>query len=172
MALLPCNHPYCGECIANAFKSASSSRTPFKCCNHTIPVAIASRWLSNSFVSSYALMILEQSTKNAVYCSNRSCHKFIPPQHVHGPLGICPACRHKTCSACGNAEHAGVCPEDKDGMAVKKLAAKQGWKECPGCGQIVHRTEGCLHMTCRCRHQWCYNCLRDWGVCNSTCGRR
>jgi hypothetical protein len=55
---------------------------------------------------------------------------------------------------------------------VQALAEKKGWKTCPKCSQVVERTEGCLHMTCRCKAQWCYSCLRDWSVCNSTCERR
>ncbi|RDW71672.1 hypothetical protein BP5796_07706 [Coleophoma crateriformis] len=88
MAILPCNHAYCGECIAAAFKTASGSRTEFQCCKRIVPVTMASRWLEPTFITSYEALLLERSTPNPRYCSNRSCNKFIPPQHIHGPICI------------------------------------------------------------------------------------
>ncbi len=35
-------------------------------------------------------------------------------------------------------------------------------RPCPRCHQGVERNEGCNHMTCRCGHQFCYNCLLDY----------
>ncbi|KAH7393298.1 hypothetical protein BKA64DRAFT_675772 [Cadophora sp. MPI-SDFR-AT-0126] len=170
-AILPCNHTYCGDCIKGAFKSAYKSRIPFQCCGTTVPTSSVARNLSSSFVGRYNLMVLELRTKKPKYCSSSRCHKFIPPAEIHGPIAVCPYCKTKTCVACGNKEHSGVCAEDKAGKAVEALAQKKGWKQCPKCSQILERTEGCLHMTCRCKAEWCYSCLRDWSVCRSTCGR-
>ena len=36
---------------------------------------------------------------------------------------------------------------------------------CKKCGTVVERAEGCLHMTCRCKHQFCYACGSDWNTC-------
>ncbi|KAH9220984.1 hypothetical protein DL95DRAFT_328277 [Leptodontidium sp. 2 PMI_412] len=171
MAILPCNHPYCGDCIKGAFKAAYKSRSPFQCCGTTVPTSRVMRNLSSSFVGKYNLMVLELRTKKPKYCSSPRCNKFIPPAEIHGPIAICPYCKAKTCVACGSKEHSGVCEEDKAGKAVQALAQKKGWKQCPKCSQILERTEGCLHMTCRCKAEWCYSCLRDWSVCRSTCGR-
>ncbi|KAG4438121.1 hypothetical protein IFR05_006401 [Cadophora sp. M221] len=171
MAIFPCNHPYCGDCIKGAFKSAYKSRSLFQCCGTPVPTSSVTRNLSSSFIGKYNLMVLELKTKKPKYCSSARCNKFIPPAEIHGPIAICPYCKAKTCVACGSKEHSGVCAEDKAGKAVEALAQKKGWKQCPKCSQILERTEGCLHMTCRCKAEWCYSCLRDWSVCRSTCGR-
>ncbi|KAF8865870.1 hypothetical protein BDZ45DRAFT_579817 [Acephala macrosclerotiorum] len=171
MAVLPCEHAYCSECITGAFKSAFKSHTPFKCCGTTIPTTNFTAHLSNAFIQKYDLLLLELSTKKPTYCSSPTCSKFIPPSSIHGPIAICGSCRTRTCVACTKQEHSGVCKEDKDGKKVEELAKKKGWKQCPKCSQILERTEGCLHMTCRCRAEWCYACLKDWDVCRSTCGR-
>jgi hypothetical protein len=157
-----------------AFKSAYKSKTPFKCCRTLIKPTVATPFISTSFSERYSLFHLEATTKHPKYCSSSSCHLFIPPSTIHGPVATCPSptCTRRTCTKCMKKEHKGVCKEDKEGKAVEALAKKKGWKKCPGCGWILERTEGCLHMTCRCKAEWCYACGREWGVCGSTCGRR
>jgi hypothetical protein len=44
------------------------------------------------------------------------------------------------------------------GAGVFDLAQSKNWKRCPKCGHMVERTEGCNHMQCRCRTQFCYGC--------------
>lgn len=171
MCILPCQHAYCGDCITGAFDSALKSRTPYKCCGANAPTTLAARWLSVPFTTRYNLLILELSTPNPKFCSSRSCRLFIPPPNIHGPTSTCPACRTRSCSSCSGPEHAGVCAEDKAGQAVQALANQNGWKACPRCSAICERTEGCLHMTCRCGGEFCYSCRREWGTCESTCTR-
>ncbi|APA08078.1 hypothetical protein SS1G_00267 [Sclerotinia sclerotiorum 1980 UF-70] len=172
MCVLSCKHAYCGECIAAAFRTAFSSKKRFKCCKLNVPINPASRWLNKTFIASYKMLILEQTTKDPRYCSNKNCAKFIPPVNIHGTIATCQACKVRTCAPCGNAEHSGVCKEDKEGQAVQALADKQGWKSCPRCNFVIDKNEGCLHMTCKCLFEWCWECKREWSKCNSTCKRR
>ncbi|KAM0158942.1 hypothetical protein ACHAQE_000712 [Botrytis cinerea] len=171
MCVLSCKHAYCGECIAGAFQSALSSKTRFKCCKVNVVTNLASRWLDATFISSYKMMILEQTTKDPRYCSSKECAKFIPPANIHGTIAICQACKHRTCAPCGNEEHPGVCKEDKEGLAVQALAEKEGWRNCPRCKFVIEKNEGCLHMTCKCLFEWCWECKREWNECKSTCKR-
>ncbi|KAF7875001.1 hypothetical protein EAF04_002173 [Stromatinia cepivora] len=171
MCVLSCKHAYCGECIAGAFQAALSSKTRFKCCKLNVAVNPASRWLDKTFIASYKMLILEQTTKDPRYCSSKECVKFIPPANIHGTIAICQACNHRTCAPCGNAEHSGVCKEDKEGQAVQALAEKEGWRNCPRCNFVIDKNEGCLHMTCKCLFEWCWECKREWNECKSTCKR-
>ncbi|KAK9922856.1 hypothetical protein M0R45_031296 [Rubus argutus] len=45
----------------------------------------------------------------------------------------------------------------------------------PGCKFLVERSQGCLHITCRCQFQFCYGCGAEWtrnhGGCQSQCNR-
>jgi hypothetical protein len=193
MAVLPCRHIYCRECIKGsspnpnipspsqpklisrigAFKAAYKSRTSFRCCGIPVSTKLAPipQMLSSSFTYKYNSLLLELSTPHPKYCSLPTCSRFLPPNLYHNPSITCPKCRTRTCTLCTKAEHPGVCKQDRDGIKVEKLAKRKGWKKCPGCSQVVERTEGCLHITCRCGSEWCYNCLRDWSECGSSCGR-
>lgn len=171
MCSLSCKHAYCGDCIGGAFRSALSSKKQFSCCKLKAPVNLASQWLDAIFIASYRLLVLEQATKNPRYCSNKECTMFIPPANIHGTIAICRACNVHTCAPCGNKEHSGVCKEDKEGQAVQALAEREGWRNCPKCNFVIEKNEGCLHMTCKCHFEWCWECKREWEICKSTCKR-
>lgn len=156
--------------MTEAFRSAYKSHTLFKCCGTIIP-STSIPTLSSSFSARYALLSQELTTSSPRYCSSPTCSKFLPPSAIHGPLGICPRCKTRTCIPCGKNEHSGVCKQDKEGKKFEDLAKKKGWKQCPNCSQILERTFGCLHMTCRCGSEWCWACLREWRVCGSSCSR-
>ena len=37
-------------------------------------------------------------------------------------------------------------------------------KQCAQCKFWVEKAEGCNHMTCRCKYQFCYICGGKWGI--------
>lgn len=157
------------DILQASFQSAMASRLPFKCCGQSVPIALATPWLTSAFIITYNFMILEQSTSKPRYCSNTKCLRFIPTTDIKGQVATCRTCWSTTCTLCGKADHKGVCEEDLAGKAVEMLAKEQGWKSCPQCCQIIQRTEGCLHMTCRCTAEFCFRCLNDWKACGSQC---
>nr|GEU47122.1 zinc finger, C6HC-type [Tanacetum cinerariifolium] len=38
------------------------------------------------------------------------------------------------------------------------LAKNKKWKKCPRCSYYVELASGCLHIRCRCGHEFCYGC--------------
>ncbi|KAI1169743.1 hypothetical protein F4777DRAFT_592493 [Nemania sp. FL0916] len=163
MMQTPCEHWYCPEHLRDAFEHALNSRQPFRCCAQEIPIGLCPN-TTEDFRERYRLMILELTTPNPVYCSNRACGIFIPPAQYQGPdTAACRACRSTTCRMCRSAAHAGICPQDVGTQQVLSLATEKGWRSCPGCKRVVEQISGCDHMTCKCGGEFCYVCGRVWG---------
>jgi ariadne-1 len=84
----------------------------------------------------------------------------------------CPQCKQTYCSNCLikhsqyiTCEHAQIV-----GNKTKEETANQEWlqkttKACPQCKAPVEKNKGCNHMTCKCKHQFCWVCLNRWKSC-------
>jgi hypothetical protein len=53
----------------------------------------------------------------------------------------------------------------KEEVAMLQLLKNwpEKFKQCPRCQNGVEKNEGCDHMTCRCKHQFCWLCLAPYG---------
>ncbi|KAI0108984.1 hypothetical protein GGR51DRAFT_513963 [Nemania sp. FL0031] len=167
MAQAPCAHWYCHGDLQTAFQNALDGRQPFRCCHQEVPVDLCPT-TTEDFRERYRLMILELTTPNPVYCSNRACGRFVPPAQYEGPdIAACQACRSRACRICRNASHAGICPQDVGMQQAVALATRNGWRSCPRCNNMVEKRSGCNHMTCRCGGEFCYVCGGAWGSCRT-----
>lgn len=132
------------------------------------------------------LVSANQSTMS--WCRNQHCG-FAVVNESETP-SQCPACLSNFCGSCGLVSHLpATCEEirrwsilggymetadtDKDTQRLIFMNSKP----CPGrnCTYPIERAEGCLHMTCsRCKHQFCWNCLRSWPdpMCSTGACRR
>jgi hypothetical protein len=54
------------------------------------------------------------------------------------------------------------CPEDRESDAVLKMGERSGWRRCYKCRALVELAQGCTHITCRCKAQFCYICGAVW----------
>ena len=155
----------------DAFETAWASKNPFRCCRQVIPPEVLSGLLPAGFQAQYSLWLLERATASPVYCSRRTCGVFLSPAQSDGPDAmICVECGTQTCRHCQNGFHPGVeCAADVDTQQARTLAARQGWMPCPVCSNMVERSSGCLHMTCRCGQEFCYRCGQLYRLCGGHC---
>ena len=173
MAILSCRHVYRGTCIGEGFSSALRSKKPFECCRTRVAIHTISVFLDPGFVATYQAWIAEFDTPNALYCHERRCVAFIPPDSIEADIGACRTCDARTCKLCKQAWHSRVCEGDREGEALLRMAKKQHWQTCPNCKTIVERSKSCLHMTCTCGAEFCYNCGEYYPRnCNGKCKRR
>ena len=142
------------------------SLMPPRCCGQKIPIHFPRMTLTEK--QTFEEKLLEYSTVDRLYCSRPTCSTFIPPQTIVNSIGTCPklTCRTQTCSMCKAASHGNLdCPKDTATAAVLDVAKQEGWTRCYRCRVLVELVQGCYHMTCRCRAEFCYLCSQPWKNC-------
>ncbi|KAJ7441117.1 hypothetical protein FB451DRAFT_1344032 [Mycena latifolia] len=161
----PCEHFYCRQCLSNLAISCigDESLFPLQCCRQPLPMdgthGVFAR-LEVRLRFSLRAKAAEFGTlaKDRLYCSSPTCSAFLGSTVDHtGDV----RCR------CGTvATHPARDCEDNAALEqVKALAQEKHWQTCPGCGQIIDLQQGCFHMTCRCRTEFCYLCAARWKSC-------
>ncbi|KAK0655877.1 hypothetical protein B0T16DRAFT_292868, partial [Cercophora newfieldiana] len=169
---LPCGHPYCQPCLAVVISQSTveESKMPPRCCAQPVPGAIIKTVLTRDEQHAFLKAVLQYGTpwESRIFCPNTSCGEFIPPRSKIDPKHpfevVCKSCKTRVCSMCKrNAHRVGQdCPEDWELDAVLKMGEKSGWRRCYKCRTLVELAQGCTHMTCRCKAQFCYICGAVW----------
>lgn len=85
----------------------------------------------------------------------------------------CAICATNYCIDCKVKFHEGMsCSEWKlkqvntnHQAAIEKLVSDLKMKKCNKCEQVILRTQGCNHMTCVCKYEFCYICGKEWHNC-------
>ncbi|KAI1661645.1 IBR finger domain-containing protein [Daldinia decipiens] len=164
----PCGHLYCRECLAQLFRSAMSDESLFppRCCQQNIPLRGLVFSLPKELIREFRAKEVEFSTPRRTYCHQPECSAFIPPKNHVGDIAICMDCGVQTCITCKGPSHNGDCPDDKDLQEVLELAQEHGWQQCYNCLSLIELSDGCYHMTCKCRSEFCYLCGTPWKNCD------
>ncbi|KAF6809185.1 IBR finger domain-containing protein [Colletotrichum sojae] len=172
----PCSHEYCTECLRSLFTAAIADESlfPAKCCGKPISADDDDddrHFLTPKLMSEFHAKEVEFSTPNRTYCHKPACSTFVPKESIKHDVTTCPKCNEKTCVMCKGASHgvAEDCKQDEATKLLLELAAKNHWQRCYSCGRVVELEQGCFHMLCRCRAEFCYLCGRKWKSC--TCAR-
>ncbi|RSL68039.1 hypothetical protein CEP54_002966 [Fusarium duplospermum] len=128
--------------------------------------AESSSSFSPALVGEFRAKKLEHDTPNRTYCSKPSCSTFVPPAFIAKDVARCPKCSQRTCVHCKGPFHHGVCPSDTVSQQVLELATQNGWQQCKACKRVVELEQGCNHITCKCKAEFCYVCGERWKTCS------
>ncbi|KAM3084428.1 hypothetical protein ACMFMG_001468 [Clarireedia jacksonii] len=169
MRALPCAHNYCETCLHVIITQACTeeSKMPPRCCSQPIPGPIIKSVLNREEQSAFMKSVLQFSTpwESRIFCPNNACGEFISHCDPKFPFEVeCRTCQTKACSTCKRAAHpvGQDCPADLELDAVLKMAKVAGWRRCYKCRTLVELAQGCTHITCRCKAQFCYICGAVW----------
>ncbi|OCH93922.1 hypothetical protein OBBRIDRAFT_238839 [Obba rivulosa] len=183
----PCGHHYDKGCILNLFERSTKDETVFppRCCKRQIPLSSVQAHMSADLLQRFNTKLKECSTLKRVYCANPVCSRFLGPQQgsttsrsflpSSSTTKACPAagCITTTCLRCKNkvTNPAHRCTENVQDSQVLSLGRAAGWARCPGCETMIELKDGCLHITCRCRTEFCYVCKARWKTCKCLLSR-
>jgi len=121
------------------------------------------------------------SALDIIYCPHKGCNEPFDandvapaPAEASQADGLvqCPRCRNSLCRSCKVVWHDKFtcaqfqalpaherAPED---LVFMELAKKEKWRRCPKCSAMVELKFGCNHITCNCKHHFCYTCGADF----------
>ncbi|GMI82171.1 hypothetical protein like AT3G14250 [Hibiscus trionum] len=187
-----CSHLFCKDCIGKYVAAKIQENIAMvKCpdincqaalepqfCRSIVPGDVFDRWESALCES----MILGLQK---FYCPFKDCSALLLDDGGSDVVkSECPSCHRLFCAQCKVAWHSGIsCGEFRklgkdersmeDIMAhpkhnvnpplmVMELAKNKKWRRCPSCKIYVEKTEGCSHISCRCKFQFCYGCGSQW----------
>ncbi|KAL7085387.1 hypothetical protein ACP275_14G279300 [Erythranthe tilingii] len=180
-----CTHSFCYECtISHIISKIQDKANEIPCpainckavlnsdsCRLMIPQKALVQWDEILCMS-----LIMDSQK--LYCPFLDCSALFVNE-FGGVLGEieCLVCKRRFCGECKVAWHSDfTCKEfqkvyakkgGKSDKIVKMLAKKRKWQKCPKCKMYVEKAEGCLHITCRCKYEFCYRCGSKWSESES-----
>lgn len=167
--MINCGCIYCGTCLNSHIMHGLSSRAnyPARCCGaEGIDIGDTQPYLTFEVILRWSEVEAEYKERMPMYCQNKECSAHIP----EGRLGVerkfieCNSCHTDTCKECKQwrFDHCGedleICQEDIVSKEDRELANSEKWKQCPGCKNLVERSEGCNNMMCECDTEFCYDC--------------
>lgn len=146
------------------------SKMPPRCCTQPIPGATIKALLVREDQQLFLKSVQQFSTpwEQRIFCPIPNCNEFIPPRAKVDPKHpfdvVCRECRTRVCTMCKMRAHplGQDCPSDLELDQVLQIGEKSGWRRCYKCRTLVELTQGCTHMTCRCKAQFCYICGAIW----------
>ncbi|KAA8528411.1 hypothetical protein F0562_035766 [Nyssa sinensis] len=182
-----CSHSFCYDCTSKHIVAKIEGNTElitcpgvdckseldFNACRLMIPNDILARW-DESLCKS---MILESQI---LYCPFMDCSAMLVDDSGEVIRETkCPLCQRSFCALCRVPWHLEFTCEEFQKLNVKEkggedemveeLAKKKSWRKCPHCKYYVEKTEGCLHITCRCGYEFCYRCGTEWTGGHGSC---
>ncbi|OVA06917.1 zinc finger protein [Macleaya cordata] len=177
-----CSHTFCSDCVSKhiAAKIQENNITvrclQLKCketlephmCRTIIPKQVFDRW---GDAISESLILASQK----IYCPFKDCSALLVNE---GDEVIreaeCPLCFRLFCAQCKVPWHSEIKCEDfqklnkneraQEDIMFMKLAKNKNWKRCPNCKIYVEKKDGCWHITCRCKFEFCYDCGSSWST--------
>ncbi|XP_065618955.1 E3 ubiquitin-protein ligase RSL1 [Quercus suber] len=185
-----CVHSFCSDCIGkHVATKIQESITTVTCpgldcksvieldaCREVLPKDVLDRWdeaLCEALFGSQRF-----------YCPFKDCSAMLLNDNEEGEAireSECPFCHRLFCAVCYVPWHSGVDCEEfqrlnedergRDDLMLRELVKEKKWRRCPHCKYFVERTDGCLHMTCRCTSQFCYGCGAEWTSDHGGCQR-
>ncbi|GAM26489.1 hypothetical protein SAMD00019534_096640 [Acytostelium subglobosum LB1] len=178
-----CHHGYCQPCVSahlreQVYRNKGKKLTcPFPKCPSTVThnVEFYSQFLDKQSLDKLNIYLMIQSksfgsSMAVIFCCN--CNNPLTRTDSKDLNVICDneECKALLCFECATFAHDGMtCKENlktikenmsEDDKKSMELLEKEQFKNCPKCGVLTFKEDGCEYVCClTCGHQFCYYCL-------------
>ncbi|XP_044487683.1 probable E3 ubiquitin-protein ligase RNF217 [Mangifera indica] len=183
-----CVHSYCLDCIRKYVATKLQDKVitvtcPGLNCKSILEIDFFRPLLPKDVVEIWEEAICEEmiDVSQRFHCPFKDCSAMLVIE-IDGEVitcAECPFCHRLFCAQCDVPWHCGMeCGEyqslnaderGREDLMVRELAKEKEWARCPKCKYYVERTEGCRHMTCRCKFEFCYGCNTEWNMSHNFC---
>ncbi|CAL9041645.1 unnamed protein product, partial [Musa banksii] len=167
-----CSYSFCRDCLSRYIGAKGVLRPEL--CQDIVPADVFSRWETALCES----MVL---ASQRFYCPFKDCSALMIDDGQETVMQAeCPSCQRLFCAQCKVGWHSGLSCEEfkmlgtdergREDLMLMKIAKDKRWKRCPRCKFFVEKTQGCMHIRCRCGFEFCYGCGSKYVMahaCNS-----
>lgn len=179
-----CDHTVCKDCLSNYFKhEITENKIPIKCPGERCEILVEPSFVMNEFkeneklLNKYLYFTLQKNDQIS-WCPTPDClYGFM--WEIDDPKFSCPKCNKSYCLKCKCEYHHGIsCNEiekkesDKNDIEFIRLAKLSKFKQCPECKRWIEKQDGCNHMTCICKYEFCYICGKKYSNTHGNCEYR
>ncbi|CAK84121.1 unnamed protein product (macronuclear) [Paramecium tetraurelia] len=166
---LDCDHRFCRQCIKeqiyNQMDLGNFKESDLVCplCNHPINFYIIQNCTPDVSAKINDLrtqnLKIDSKYEKVVVCPGRGCPaSYIISIYLEFPT--CTNCKLQFCAnGCDKAHQGMTCEQFKQKTRAKQ---EKGLVNCPKCKVQIFKDGGCNHMTCRCKHEFCYVCSKPY----------
>ncbi|KAL3683209.1 hypothetical protein R1sor_001231 [Riccia sorocarpa] len=170
-----CGHSFCRSCLIDQMNSSIRHRDgfPVSCayedCNLHLVLADIPRLLTGEQQDElYRASLGAFVAQNPLwyrFCTTADCPNVYRVTKT-GDRFQCAACSVQICTACHVEYHEDLSCVEYARYRVDPDASLQAWREgkidvknCPCCGRVIEKVDGCNHMLCICGKHVCWACL-------------
>ncbi|XP_022721674.1 probable E3 ubiquitin-protein ligase RNF144A-B [Durio zibethinus] len=175
-----CSHSFCSDCVRTYVKTRLEQNItvimcPGENCKLSLELEACRPLLPKEVINLWEDLLCEEllcATGGRIYCPLKGCSAILLNDNQVIAETECPYCHRLFCAQCRVSWHAGFSCEEyqklnedergREDLMLRNLAKENKWRTCPSCLHMIEKTEGCLHMTCRCKFEFCYACGSEW----------
>ncbi|CAH8263642.1 unnamed protein product [Arabidopsis lyrata] len=179
-----CCHVFCSECVRRHIEVRLAGGYSVTCpqyrCKSKLTYGRCVNILTPKLKEMWEQRIREDAihVTDRVYCPNPTCSALMSLTELYqltGSKRCCVKCGEPFCIKCKVPWHNNLsCKRYKElhsnratnDNKLTQLANQKSWRQCSKCKQMIELSEGCVHVICRCGHEFCYGCGADAGSCS------
>jgi len=177
--LMPCDHSFSPTCLFQYIKTEfNDGKIPVKCpqckkewsfsviqCATGMSVdegieyhSLLEKWTADETVKQCPrcnMGWIKQGGEDKVHCPNSQCDS----------VDLCFECLMPWHSSyrCGDYEERNQCLQNSKLVRINDSPISSPQiRACPRCQTLIEYKDRCNHMTCLCKHQFCFICLQNW----------